>query len=292
MSQRLDAEDVRTVINAYFLRWQQHIDDNGGVVEKFIGDAVMAVFGLHKADEGDPHLAIRAALSMKSSLDDLNAGIASTYDLVLDMRVGIDTGEVVVSTLGDRPGQDFVVVGDVVNRASRLQSAAPHGGVLVSADTYRHVRGSFAVQPLTGLQLKGIAQPVDGYLVQSEQSRGFRLNDARGVEGVDAGRSTGDRAANCRTLLGCRRGQSVAGRDRLGDAGVGKSRRCPTSPDGPTPFLTRLRLGGGRPDRPEPPVALLYDLFTRFDINDSDAPSRSGGNGSSVEQALGPARHR
>ena len=74
MSQRLDAEDVRTVIDAYFLRWQRaHRRPTAGVVEKFIGDAVMAVFGLHKADEEDPHRAIRAALSMRSSLDELNA---------------------------------------------------------------------------------------------------------------------------------------------------------------------------------------------------------------------------
>ena len=294
MSQRLDAEDVRTVINAYFLRWQQHIDDNGGVVEKFIGDAVMAVFGLHKADEGDPHLAIRAALSMKSSLDDLNAGIASTYDLVLDMRVGIDTGEVVVSTLGDRPGQDFVVVGDVVNRASRLQSAAPHGGVLVSADTYRHVRGSFAVQPLTGLQLKGIAQPVDGYLVQSEQSRGFRLDDARGVEGVDT-RTVG-REIELRQLQD--RFSDVAEDSRwqvvtvVGDAGVGKSRLLSdfarwldALPDPVWWFSGRAAQSG-----PSRPYALLYDLFaTRFDINDSDAPSEVRRKWElGVEQALGP----
>ena len=65
LSQQLDAEDVRTVIDAYFQRWHDHIEANGGVVEKFIGDAVMAVFGLHQADESDPHRAIRAALSMR-----------------------------------------------------------------------------------------------------------------------------------------------------------------------------------------------------------------------------------
>ena len=75
LSQQLDAEDVRTVIDAYFVRWNEHIEANGGVVEKFIGDAVMAVFGLHRADEQDPHRAIRAALSMRSSLDELNAEV-------------------------------------------------------------------------------------------------------------------------------------------------------------------------------------------------------------------------
>ncbi len=136
LSQQLDAEDVRTVMDAYFLRWHEHIAANGGVVEKFIGDAVMAVFGLRAADEEDPCRAIRAALGMRASLDEVNAEVGAAHGITLAMRVGIDTGDVVVSTLGERPGQDFVVVGEVVNRASRIQGAAPPGGVLVSADTY------------------------------------------------------------------------------------------------------------------------------------------------------------
>ncbi|MET0909493.1 MAG: adenylate/guanylate cyclase domain-containing protein, partial [Ilumatobacteraceae bacterium] len=104
LSQRLDPEDVRTVVDAYFVRSHQLIEENGGVVEKFIGDAVMAVFGLHRAEEEDPHRAIRTALAMQSSLGDINAQVAAAHNVTLEMRVGIDTGEVVVSTLGDRPG--------------------------------------------------------------------------------------------------------------------------------------------------------------------------------------------
>ena len=165
LSQQLDAEDVRTVIDAYFLRWQEHIEANGGVVEKFIGDAVMAVFGMHKAAEEDPHRAIRAALAMRSSLDDLNAEVAATHGITLEMRVGIDTGEVVVSTLGDRPGQEFVVVGDIVNRASRLQSAAP-------ARRHPHLRRH--VSPRPGLVRRAARErpPAEG-----DRRTGRRLPD-------------------------------------------------------------------------------------------------------------------
>ena len=114
-------------------------------MEKFIGDAVMAVFGLHRAEEEDPHRAVRTALEMQASLEAINAEVASAHDVTLEMRIGVDTGLVVVSTLGDQPGQEFVVMGDIVNRAARLQSTAPRGGVLISSDTYRHVRGSFDV---------------------------------------------------------------------------------------------------------------------------------------------------
>jgi class 3 adenylate cyclase/tetratricopeptide (TPR) repeat protein len=278
LSQQLDAEDVRTVVNAYFVRWNEHIEANGGVVEKFIGDAVMAVFGLHRAEEEDPHRAIRAALAMRSSLDELNAEFRTVHGFTLDMRVGIDTGDVVVSTLGERPGQDFVVVGETVNRASRLQGAAPRGGILVSADTYRHVRGSFAVQPLTGLQLKGIAHPVDGYIIESERARGFRLDDARGVEGVDT-RTVG-RGPEFRQLQD--RYHDVAEERRwqvvtvVGDAGVGKSRLLSDFgrwlDDLPDPVW--WFSGAAAHSGPSRPYALLHDLFAaRFDIHDSDDPS-------------------
>ena len=103
LSRQLDAEDTREVVDAYFARWQEAIEEHGGVVEKFIGDAVMAVFGLRRSYEDDAHRAVRAALPMHatgstSSTPRSSRGTASR----LHMRVGIDTGEVVVSTLGER----------------------------------------------------------------------------------------------------------------------------------------------------------------------------------------------
>jgi class 3 adenylate cyclase/tetratricopeptide (TPR) repeat protein len=293
LSQQLDAEDVRSVIDAYFQRWHDHIEANGGVVEKFIGDAVMAVFGLHKADESDPHRAIRAALSMRDSLAELNASVQSVHSLTLEMRVGIDTGEVVVSTLGDRPGQEFVVVGDIVNRASRIQGAAPRGGVLVSADTYRHVRGSFDVHPMTGLQLKGIAHPVNAYLIENERARGFRLDDGRGVEGVETqtiGRETELRQLQDRfdEVVDESQWQMVT---VVGDAGVGKSRLLSDFGRWLADLSEPVWWFGGRAAHSGPslPYALLHDLFAaRFDIHDSDDPSevrRKWERG--VEQALG-----
>lgn len=278
LSQQLDPEDVRTVIGTYFARWQDHIEANGGVVEKYIGDAVMAVFGLYRSAEDDPHRAIAAALAMRASLGELNERVEPEYGVTLDTRVGIDTGQVVVSTLGDRPGQEFVVVGEVVNRASRLQSAAPPGGILVSADTYRHVSGSFAVQPLTGLELKGIAEPVDGYLVQTERPRGFRLDDARGVEGVDT--KTIGRDAHLQLLKD--RFFDVAEERQwrvvtvIGDAGVGKSRLLADFSRWLDDLTEPVWWFSGRAAHHGPllPYALLRDLFaTRFDIHDSDDPS-------------------
>ena len=124
MSEHMDPEDVREIMNSYFIRWTTAIEHFGGIVEKFIGDAVMAVFGLKTASEADPENAIRTALQMRDLLKQRQSDDPEINMLAnLRMRVGIHTGPVVVSWMGERKGQDFVVVGDSVNLASRLQVA-------------------------------------------------------------------------------------------------------------------------------------------------------------------------
>ena len=226
LSRQLDAEDTREVVNAYFARWQRAIEDQGGVVEKFIGDAVMAVFGLNRSYEDDAHRAIRSALAMLADLDDLNAELVRRFGVTLHMRVGIDTGEVVVSTLGERAGGGFVAVGPTVNRASRIQAAAPVDRVLISADTQRLVRGVFDVEAPTSLKLKGIDEPVEAVVVTKERRHEFRLDPTAVVEGVET--STVGRELALRFLQD--RLWDVIDESRwrvvtvMGDAGVGKSR--------------------------------------------------------------------
>jgi len=226
LSSWLDAEDTRGIVDAYFSRWLRVIEGHGGVVEKFIGDAVMAVFGLRQSWEDDAQRAVRAALAMLADLETLNTRLQQEYGVRLRMRVGVDTGDVVVSTLGDRGGAEFVVVGQTVNRASRLQSAAPPDGILISADTHRQIRGRFSMQRREGLVLKGIEEPVDAYLVQSERPHGFQLDRARGVEGVET--TTVGREIELRYLQERLWDVVEEGHWRLvtvvGDAGVGKSR--------------------------------------------------------------------
>jgi len=103
ISGQLDAEDIREVVQACFSSWHHAIETNGGVVEKFIGDAVMAVFGLHQSWEDDAERALRAALAMTSALSRLNEDVGRRLGVELHMRVGLDSGEVVISTLGERP---------------------------------------------------------------------------------------------------------------------------------------------------------------------------------------------
>ena len=226
LSRQLDAEDTREVVGAYFARWQEAIEEQGGVVEKFIGDAVMAVYGLSRSYEDDAHRAVRSALSMVRDLEALNADVQRRYGVTLHMRVGIDTGEVVVSTLDERRGMGFVAVGPTVNRASRLQAAAPVDGILVSRETRRQIRGAFGMDERPGLQLKGIDEPVDAWVVRSERHTGFQIDRVGGVEGVET--STVGRELQLGFLQDRLADVTHESSWRLvtvmGDAGVGKSR--------------------------------------------------------------------
>ena len=274
ISERMDPEDVREVLNVYFNRMTACIEAAGGSVEKFIGDAIMAVFGLRIAHEDDPESAVRAALVMRSALEDVNSDLQRLRGLQLAMRIGIHTGPVIVSFLGERKGQDFVVVGDTVNTASRLQTAAPVGGIAITHDTYRLVRGVFVVQPLPPLRVKGKAEPLQAYVVQRAKERSFRLM-TRGVEGIET-RLVG-RDAELQRLKD-NFSTAVENSERrvvtlVGEAGLGKSRLIYEF-DNWVELLPETFLyfkGRARPSTQNVAFSMLRDLFSfRFKIQDSD----------------------
>lgn len=273
-AETMDPEDVRDVIRAYFGRLSEAITRYDGWIEKFIGDAVMAIFGIPTANERDPEHALRAALAMHASLAELNAELERERGIRLAMRIGINTGSVVVSFLGGRQGEDFSIVGDTVNLASRLEHAAPIGGILISHATYRHVRGLFDVQPQPPLAVKGKADPIQVYEVRRARPR-TQETQLRGVQGVATpmiGRDA-DLAALQDALRACGAQQRAQVVTLLGEAGVGKSRLIEEflewgSQQPEHIWLFRGR-GGQEPGRR--PYALIRDLFAfRFQIHDSD----------------------
>ncbi|MCW5852381.1 MAG: tetratricopeptide repeat protein [Anaerolineae bacterium] len=276
MAEALDPEEVRAIVDGYFKAVTQPILNYGGRIEKFIGDAIMAVFGIPTAQESDPARAVHAALAMHQALADFNRDLESARGLRLHMRIGINTGSILVGALGDEGG-DFRVVGDAVNLASRLEHAAPVDGILISHDTYRHVRGIFDVQALAPMNVKGKTEPVAVYVVQRAKARTFHMR-TRGVEGVET-RLIG-REAELGTLQTAFR---AAVEDHtlqmvtvVGEAGIGKSRLLEE-------FETWLDTGTqplwyfkGRADEgmSRLPYALLRDmLLFRFQILDSDPPA-------------------
>jgi class 3 adenylate cyclase/tetratricopeptide (TPR) repeat protein len=151
-----DPEDVRATLRPYHALLREGIEHYGGTVEKFVGDAVMAAFGAPTAHEDDPERAIRSAFRILDAIEELN----EERDLELAVRIGVNTGEAVV-TLGAKPaeGEGFVT-GDVVNVASRLQGVAPVGGIVVGEQTFRATRFSFDYEALEPVVLKGKAEAV------------------------------------------------------------------------------------------------------------------------------------
>jgi class 3 adenylate cyclase/tetratricopeptide (TPR) repeat protein len=152
-----DPEDVRARLRPYHARLRQEIEWYGGTVEKFVGDAVMAVFGAPVAHEDDAERAVRAGLRILAAITELNE---ADPGLELQVRVGVNTGEAVV-TLGARPEEgEGLVTGDVVNTAARIQGAAPVNGFAVGESTYRTTSHVFEYEALDAVSVKGKAEPL------------------------------------------------------------------------------------------------------------------------------------
>src|SRR3954447_23556233 len=155
-----DPEDVRDRNQLYFTEARQRIEHYGGIVEKYIGDAVMAVFGTPLAKADDAERAVQAALSIIDGIHELNA---APPGLDLEVRGAVCTGEAVVAI--DAAPSEPIATGDVANTAARLQNAAPKSGVLIGQQTYELVQHSFELQPLTPIEAKGKRRPVAAWQV-------------------------------------------------------------------------------------------------------------------------------
>lgn len=219
LSEGLDPERLRTVLDAYFKAMAEVVAVWGGTVEKFIGDAVVAVFGVPTVREDDAERALQAALEMLTRLDQLNGQLQKAHGISLQIRIGVNTGEVLAAT---QSGLDQrLVAGDAVNVAARLQAAAEPGTVLVGEGTYRAAQRSFTFAEPVALSVKGKGQPI-----RTRRLIAALADGRRGVEGLRApmvGRQT-----ELQLLVSVLDDVISGGSPRLvtvtGQAGVGKSR--------------------------------------------------------------------
>ena len=214
LGERLDPESLREVMGRYFDVMRAAVEGHGGSVEKYIGDAVMAVFGLPQAHEDDALRAVRAALEMRQGLDALNVALERDYGVTLANRTGVNTGEVVTD---EAAGNQRLATGDAVNVAARLEQAAPAMEILLGALTLALVRSEVEAESVEPLELKGKAERVPAFRLIRLASRG------QAPAAPLIGR--GDEMA---VLQGQVDASAKAGRGRLvvviGEAGVGKSR--------------------------------------------------------------------
>jgi adenylate cyclase len=224
LAERLDPETLRAFQNALFETLAQAVTRYGGFVEKFIGDAVLAVFGAPRAHEDDPVRALEAAREMMRRVDGLSVQWAARLERPVLLHIGIHTGPVVAGSLGQAAGGSYAVTGDTVNTASRLLAAAEPGSVLVSDATQLLARHRFTFDPATELALRGKTQPLRVHRLAGARAD---VVSARGLaelgltaplvgrrEAVDSLLSAFDRMQR-------RQAQLVT---VIGEAGAGKSR--------------------------------------------------------------------
>src|SRR3954454_14424963 len=159
VAQRMDPEAVKSFVDRALRRLGHEVDRFGGSVDKYIGDNVMAVCGAPVAHEDDAERAVRAALGMQAAMGEINERLGASQGVNLALRVGVNTGEVVAGAIGD----GYTVIGDTVNVAARLQTAAQQGPVTVGERTFRATREAIEYRILEPLTLKGKAEPVPAW---------------------------------------------------------------------------------------------------------------------------------
>ncbi|MBA2622699.1 MAG: AAA family ATPase [Chthoniobacterales bacterium] len=218
LSEKLDPEEVRALINACFEALVPIVQKYEGTVDKFIGDEIMALFGAPVAHEDDPERALRTALEMMQTIATFNAA----HQTALSLHMGVNSGQVIAGEIGSKGRRDYSVMGDAVNLAARLEGASSDGEIFVGANTQRHTAHLFEFEALPPLNLKGKEAPVDVYRLLGLK---HTPKTARGIEGLRAplvGREEELREIKVAVLeLSRGAGGLIA---LMGEAGLGKSR--------------------------------------------------------------------
>ena len=217
LGERLDPEALRDLQTRYFAAMRRALERHGGTVEKYIGDAVMAVFGIPVLHEEDALRAVRAAVEMRDAMAELNRELEHDLGVGLELRVGINTGE--VAGVDDMTDQGFVS-GDAVNTAARLQAEAPPGGIVIGAQTRRLVESGVRLRPHGTVSVKGKRRPVQMWHVERLVDTGGRFT--RGAVPL-VGRRAELRMLATRYRRAVERDRCVLA-TAVGPAGIGKSR--------------------------------------------------------------------
>ena len=218
LGERLDPEAMRRILSRYFGEVATIVARHGGTLEKFAGDALVAVFGLPVLHEDDALRAVRAAVEARSALAVVNDELVRDYELGLDTRTGVNTGEVVG---GDSPTGSTLATGDMVNVAARLEQRAQPGEIVIGEATYRLVRDAITVEELEPLELKGKSERVSAYRVVDLAPDAPGL--ARRLESPIVGRSL-ELAELLEAFDETLESRTSRVATVLGEAGAGKSR--------------------------------------------------------------------
>ncbi len=272
MGQQLDPEDTHAIMDRALHKFGAVIEAHEGRVLRFMGDGLLAAFGADGAREDDPERAVRAGLALLREGKLHAAQVEQRHGIAgFEVRVGINTGSALV---GGGVEAENTAMGMTVNIAARMEQTAPPGGLRISHDTYRHIRGVFDVEEQEPLAVKGRDEPLVTYLVQRVKPRAFRV-PSRGIDGVETpmvGRY-GELTALSQGFEAVLAQKSLQAFTVVGDAGLGKSRLLAEFQNAlethPQSFW--LLLGRAQPNGMLRPYGLLRDVIAwRFQIADSD----------------------
>lgn len=223
ISEKLDPEQVYEFIDNTLKAFTEEIYKHEGTIDKVMGDGIMALFGAPIAHEDDPARAIRAALGMQDALKRINADLEPRLGISLRVRIGLHTGTVVVGSIGSDLRMEYTALGDTVNVASRLQSVAEPGSVLVSRSVYEATKPLFEFRELGSIRVKNRIEPVEIFEALTLRQVAGRVRGIPGLAAPMVGRA--EEFAQVRMVIDelttHRRGQIVL---VTGNAGIGKSR--------------------------------------------------------------------
>lgn len=223
IAERMDPEDWAALVGDAYARMTRTIEHYDGTIARLMGDGVLAFFGAPVAHEDDPERAVRCGLDMARTIDELGAAQRAKGASDLRVRVGINTGPVVVGMIGTETANEYTAMGDAVNVAARMQAAARAGSVLVTAATYRFISPLVEAVDVGLLELKGKTDAVQAYEITGLKAGGTRT--ARGIVGVRApmiGRDA--QLARLRQIFGVVRARHGRLACVLGEPGMGKTR--------------------------------------------------------------------
>ncbi len=246
LSASLDAESVFNLINDLLGRLVACVHRYGGLVDKFTGDGLMAIFGAPVAHENNAEMAVRAALDMQRAADEFTPVAKAQLGAPLEIRIGVHSGPAIAGILGPSEQAAYTVIGDTVNMAARLEALATPGNILVSGQVYTRTQAFFEFETMEATFIKGVDHPVVTYQVTG---RRIAPEAARGIQGV-AGIFLGHEAelaqlrARLTDFVDHHAGQRITVR---GEAGMGKSRLVSEWLKDVTPDTARIWYGRGLP---------------------------------------------
>jgi class 3 adenylate cyclase/tetratricopeptide (TPR) repeat protein len=221
-AEQLDPEEWSEIINGAFEHMIKPVYTYEGTVARLMGDGILAFFGAPLAHEDDPQRAVLAGLDIVAGIAPYRERIKTSWGVDIEVRVGINTGLVVVGAVGSDLRMEYTALGDAINLASRMEQTARPGTIQIAQDTYRHVSSLFEFEPLGGIEVKGKSEAVQSYRVIGRKDVTTRV---RGIEGLHAdmvGREAEmDTLESVMTDLNQGVGRIVC---VLGEAGLGKSR--------------------------------------------------------------------